>query len=92
MTDERFEDSKRFIFKRKIDGYMYLVDCKKEYSSVKLTDRLAEILSKILWEHTQLIDEKEKGLFKLNNLRDFVKENSDLGNDVLFELIKYGSD
>lgn len=89
MTEnKRFTNSERFIFSRGVDKKMYLVDTLKEFLPVQLSDELAEVLSNILWEHYQLVREKEKGLFKLNNLSDFVKENSDLDNDILISLIK----
>ena len=87
MTGKRFTDSERFIFSRGIDGKMYLSDLNEEFLSVELTDKLAEELSKILWEHTQFVNEKEKGLFELNNLVDFIKENNDLDKDILIALI-----
>lgn len=87
MAKEKFTDSKRFVFKRKTDGRMYLEDMEGHFEDVELSDRLAEYLSSILWEHMQMIDEKEKGLFELNNLVDFVKSNKDLGDDILITLI-----
>jgi hypothetical protein len=88
MTEDRFVDSSRFVFSRGADESMYMVDHKKEFLPVQLTDELAALLSEILWEHYQFVNEKEKGLFVLNNLRDFVRANSDLDNDILIALIK----
>lgn len=88
MTEERFADSARFVFRRGADENMYMMDDKKEFLPVQLTDELAALLSQILWEHYQFVNEKKEGLFVLNNLRDFVRANSDLDNDVLIALIK----
>ena len=79
MTTKRFANSERFVFCRNEHDYMQMVDRLEHFAPVTLTDELAEVLSKILWEHYQFVNEKEKGLFVLNNLRDFVNENSDLG-------------
>lgn len=88
MTTKRFANSERFVFCRNEHDYMQMVDRLEHFAPVTLTDELAEVLSKILWEHYQFVNEKEKGLFVLNNLRDFVNENSDLDKDVLIALIK----
>ena len=66
---------------------MQLVDTLEHFAPVTLNDELAELLSQILWEHIQFVNEKKKGLFELNNLKDFVKENNDLDNDILIALI-----
>lgn len=87
MAKEKFTDSKRFVFRRETDGRMYLEDMEGYFEDVELSDRLAEYLSSILWEHIQMIDEKENGLFELNNLANFVKSNKDLGDDILIALI-----
>ena len=88
MIEERFTNSKRFIFCRsEFTGNMQIVDTLNRFESVDLSDELSEVLSQILWEHTQFINEKEKGLFDLNNLRDFIKENSDLDVELLVTLI-----
>ena len=88
MTTKRFANSERFVFCRNEHDYMQMVDRLEHFAPVTLTDELAEVLSQILWEHYQFVNEKEKGLFVLNNLRDFVNENSDLDKDVLIALIK----
>ena len=67
---------------------MQMIDKLEHFTPVTLSDELAKVLSQILWEHYQFVDEKNKGLFVLNNLRDFVNENSDLDKDVLIALIK----
>ena len=67
---------------------MQMVDELEYFTPVTLSDELAKVLSQIVWEHYQFVNEKEKGLFVLNNLRDFVNENSDLDKDVLIALIK----
>ena len=67
---------------------MQMVDKLEHFAPVTLSDELAKLLSQILWEHYQFVNEKEKGLFVLNNLRDFVNENSNLDKDVLIALIK----
>lgn len=86
---ERFTDSERFIFCRNIlTGDMELKDINDEFDPVPLTSKLADILSKILWEHSQFIKEKEKGLFHLNNLKDFVNGNKDLDKDIIIALLK----
>ena len=86
--DKRFTDSNRFMFCRsKFTGNMQIVDTLNLFESVDLSDELAEVLSQILYEHIQFVDEKKKGLFELNNLRDFVKENSDLDVELLVALI-----
>lgn len=90
MTKERFINSERFIFSRGADENMYLVDTLKHFLPVKLTDELADILSEILWEHYQFVKEKENGLFKLNNLSDFIRDNSDLDNDILITILQNG--
>lgn len=88
MTEKRFIDSRRFIFCRsEFTGNMQIVDTLDYFESVDISDELAEVLSQILWEHIQFVDEKKKGLFELNNLRDFVKENSDLDVELLVALI-----
>lgn len=89
MTEKRFTNSERFVFCRnEYTDNMEMVDKLEEFMPVNLSDELAIVLSQILWEHTQFVDEKNKGLFILNNLRDFVKQNSDLDKDVLIALIK----
>lgn len=89
MIEKRFANSERFIFCRnEYTDNMQMVDKLEHFTPVTLSNELAEVLSQILWEHCQFVDEKEKGLFVLNNLRDFVKENSDLDNDVLIALIR----
>lgn len=89
MTEKRFTDSKRFIFCRnEYTDNMQMVDTLEHFSPVTLTDELAEVLSQILWEHTQFVNEKEKKIFDLNILKDFIKENNDLDNDILIALIK----
>lgn len=89
MTAKRFANSERFVFcKNKYTDNMQMVDKLEHFTPVTLSDELAEVLSQILWEHYQFVDEKNKGLFVLNNLRDFVNENSDLDKDVLIALIK----
>lgn len=89
MTAKRFANSERFVFCRnKYADNMQMVDKLEHFTPVTLSDELAELLSQILWEHYQFVNEKEKGLFVLNNLRDFVNENSDLDKDVLIALIK----
>lgn len=91
MTEKRFTDSERFIFcKSNITGNMQLVDTLNRFEPVDLSDELAGILSQILWEHIQLVNEKKKGLFELNNLRDFVKKNNDLDKEILIALINKG--
>ena len=87
MTMKRYSDSERFVFCRGITGNMQLVDKLKYFSPVDLSDELAEVLSQILYEHIQFVDEKNKGLFELNNLKDFIKENSDLSDEILVALI-----
>lgn len=88
MAEKRYSDSERFVFCRDTTGNMQLVDKLKYFSPVDLSDELAEVLSQILYEHIQFVNEKNKGLFKLNNLKDFIKENSDLDNEILIALIK----
>lgn len=89
MTAKRFADSERFVFCRdEYTGNMQMVDKLEHFTPVTLSNELGEVLSRILWEHYQFVNEKEKGLFVLNNLRDFVNENSDLDKDVLIALIK----
>ena len=89
MTAKRFANSERFVFCRnKYTDNMQMVDELEYFTPVTLSDELAKVLSQILWEHYQFVNEKEKGLFVLNNLRDFVNENSDLDKDVLITLIK----
>lgn len=89
MTAKRFANSERFVFCRnEFTNYMQMVDKLEHFTPVTLSNELAEVLSQILWEHCQFVNEKEKGLFVLNNLRDFVNENSDLDKDVLIALIK----
>lgn len=89
--DKRFTDSERFIFCRnKFTGNMQIVDNLNHFEPVDLSDELAKILSQILWEHTQLVNEKKKGLFDLNNLRDFAKKNNDLDKEILIALINKG--
>ena len=91
MEEERFTNSERFVFCRNnYTGKMELKDCSNHFSPVELTDELAKVLSKILYEHYSLVKEKESDLFELNNLVDFVKENSDLDKDVLIALIRWG--
>ena len=58
MAKEKFTDSKRFVFKRKTDGRMYLEDMEGYFEDVELSDRLAEYLSSILWEHMQMNEKK----------------------------------
>lgn len=88
MTEKRFSDSERFIFCRNTyTDVMQMVDTLEHFAPVTMNDELAELLSQILWEHIQFVNEKKKGLIKLNNLRDFVKENDDLDNDILIALI-----
>lgn len=87
MTKKRFANSERFVFCKYNDN-IQMVDKLKHFTPITLSDELAEVLSQILWEHYQFVNEKEKGLFVLNNLRDFVNENSDLDKDVLIALIK----
>lgn len=87
MNDERFTDSERFIFKREMDGNMYLEDLEGHFEDVKLSDGLAEYLSSVLFEHMQMVNEKEKGIFELNNMADFIRSNNDLNVDVLIALI-----
>lgn len=89
MTAKQFANSERFIFCRnEFTDNMQMVDRLEHFAPVILTDELAKVLSQILWEHYQFVNEKEKGLFVLNNLRDFVNENSDLDKDVLIALIR----
>ena len=89
MTAKRFANSERFVFCRnEHTGNMQIVDKLEHFAPVILSDELAGVLSQILWEHYQFVNEKEKGLFVLNNLRDFVNENSDLDKDILIALIK----
>lgn len=88
--NERYTDSFRFIFVRNnYTNKMELVDKLEHFSPVSLQDELAEVLSQILYEHGQFTREKEEGLFELNNLRDFVKENNDLDNEIIINLLKY---
>ena len=89
MTEKRFANSERFVFCRnKYTNNMQMVDTLEHFTPVTLSDELAKVLSQILWEHIQFVNEKKKGLFELNNLKDFIKENSDLDKDVLIALIK----
>lgn len=89
MIEKRFANSERFVFCRnEYSDNMQMVDELEHFTPVTLSDELAELLSQILWEHYQFVNEKEKGLFVLNNLRDFANENSDLDKDVLIALIK----
>lgn len=88
MTEKRFANSERFIFCRnKYTDDMQMVDTLEHFSPVTLSDELADLLSQILWEHIQFVNEKNNGVFELNNLRDFVKENNDLDNDILIALM-----
>lgn len=87
---EKFTDSERFIFcKNKYTNNMQMEDIKDEFNPLTLNPRLADILSRILWEHTQFVREKEKGLFHLNNLKDFINSNRDLDKDIIITLLKY---
>ena len=89
--DNRFTNSDRFVFCRnKYTGNMQITDLLEHFEPVELSDELAEVLSQILWEHTQLVNEKKKGLFDLNNLRDFVKKNNDLDKEIIIALINKG--
>jgi len=89
--DNRFTNSDRFVFCRnKYTGTMEIRDLLEHFEPVELSDELAEVLSQILWEHTQLVNEKKKGLFDLNNLRDFAKKNNDLDKEILIALINKG--
>lgn len=90
MTEnKRFNNSERFVFCRnRYTDNMQMVDRLEHFTPVTLSDELAEVLSQILWEHSQFVDEKNKGLFELNNLKDFIKENSELDNEILVALIK----
>ena len=88
MDEKRYSDSERFVFCRSVTGNMQLVDKLKYFTPIDLSDELAEVLSQILYEHIQFVNEKNKGLFELNNLKDFIKENSDLDNEILIALIK----
>lgn len=89
MTEKRYSNSERFVFCRNnYTGNMQMVDRLEHFASVTLSDELAELLSQILYEHIQFVNEKNKGLFELNNLKDFIKENSDLDNEILIALIK----
>lgn len=91
MIEKRFSDSERFIFYRnEYTGNMELRDIFEHFTPVELSDELAEVLSQILWEHVQFVNEKKKGLFDLNNLRDFVKKNNDLDKEILIALINKG--
>lgn len=91
MIEKRFSDSERFIFCRnKYTGNMELKDIFEHFAPVELSDELAEVLSQILWEHVQFVNEKKKGLFDLNNLRDFVRKNNDLDKEILIALINKG--
>ena len=82
MTAKRFANSERFVFCRnEYINKMQMVDTLEHFTPVTLSDELAGLLSQILWEHYQFVNEKEKGLFVLNNLRDFVNENNDLDKD-----------
>lgn len=89
--DNRFTNSDRFVFCRnKYTGNMEIKDLLEHFEPVELSDELAKVLSQIVWEHTQLINEKKKGLFDLNNLRDFVKKNNDLDKEIIIALINKG--
>ena len=89
--DNRFTNSDRFVFCRnKYTGNMEIKDLLEHFEPVELSDELAEVLSQIVWEHTQLVNEKKKGLFELNNLRDFVKKNNDLDKEIIIALINKG--
>ena len=90
MIDEsdRYTNSWRFIFKRGDDGSMYIEDTLGHFNPVQLSERLADTLSMILWEHTQLVNEKEKKLFDLNNLVDFINKNADMDKDILIMLLR----
>ena len=90
VNGKRFSNSERFIFCRDKTGNMQLVDTLEYFSPIDFPDKLAELLSQILWEHHQFVNEKNKGLFELNNLKDFIKENSDLDNEILVALINKG--
>lgn len=91
MSEKRFANSERFVFCRnKYTDNMEMVDILEYFQPLTLSDELADLLSRILWEHIQFVNEKNKGLFELNNLRDFVKENNDLDNDILIALINKG--
>ena len=91
MSEKRFANSERFVFCRnKYTDNMEMVDILEYFQPLTLSDELADVLSRILWEHIQFVNEKNKGLFELNNLRDFVKENNDLDNDILIALINKG--
>ena len=86
MTKNRFSNSERFIFCDKPEGAQ-MIDTLEHFSPVTLNKELAKLLSQILWEHIQFVHEKEEGIFELNNLKDFVKENADLDKDILIALI-----
>ena len=70
MTTKRFTNSERFVFCRNEHDYMQMVDRLEHFAPVTLTDELAEVLSQILWEHYQFVNEKEKGLFQ-RKIRSF---------------------
>lgn len=86
MTESRFGDSERFVFLKQTDG-CYMYDKLEQFSPVRLTERLCEIVSMIMYEPSQFVREKEKWLFELNNLTDFIRENDDIDKDILCVLI-----
>ena len=91
MSEKRFANSERFVFCRnKYTDNMEMVDILEYFQPLTLSDELADLLSRILWEHIQFVNEKNNGVFELNKLRDFVKENNDLDNDILIALINKG--